>query len=396
MSCNPVVSPFALACLVTFAAFISISPSAAIATEAAENQAIENEVAIAESGEDKTQSNGWGKLLPLPIFVTEPAIGQGLGATLIYFHHDDEIEKPKFSTTQNIGKTGERSRPPPVATAVFGLYTNNDTAAVGVGHSNTFADDRFRLRAAAMEARINSDYYIGDKPIGFRLEGNLLFAEFKTRLGDSGLFFGVSGSYANASNNFRTDVDEIDGIGLLDFDFIDAGLAASLIYDTRDNTVLPADGFLVDITHWQYDESLGGDFNYDTTRLKALWFRELGEDFVLGLRADASEVNGEPPFFAYPYVRLRGIPALRYQGDSAGAVELEGRYHIGDRWSVSAFAGAGSVRIGEEQVETGDDIRTIGVGGRFLAFREQDAWVGIDVAQGPEDLVVYIQIGSGW
>ena len=258
------VSPFALACLVTFAAFISISPTVAIATEAAENQAIENEAAIAESGEDSATGSQWGKLLPLPIFVTEPAIGQGLGATLIYFHHDDEIGKPKFSTTESIGKTGERSRPPPVATAVFGLYTNNDTAAVGVGHSNTFADDRFRLRAAAMEARINSDYYIGDQSVAFQLEGNLLFAEFKTRLGDSGLFFGVSGSYANASNNFRTDVDEIDGIGLLDFDFIDAGLAASLIYDTRDNTVLPADGFLVDITHWQYDESLGGDFNYNT------------------------------------------------------------------------------------------------------------------------------------
>ena len=216
------------------------------------------------------------------------------------------------------------------------------------------------------------------------------------RLGESGAFFGISASYVDASNNFRTNIDAIEGITLLDFDFVDAGLAASLIYDSRDNTIMPAAGYLLELTRWQYDSAVGGDFDYDSTRLRALYFRRLGEDYVLGTRVDASRGGGDMPFYAFPYVRLRGIPALRYQGETAGAFELEARYLLGERWSVSAFAGAGSVRIGDEQAESDDDIRTVGIGTRYLALREQDAWIGLDIAQGPEDLAWYIQIGSPW
>ena len=77
-------------------------------------------------------------------------------------------------------------------------------------------------------------------------------------------------------------------------------------------------------------------------------------------------------------------------------LELEGRRRIGDRWTASLFAGVGSIRVGKEQVDTEDEIRTIGIGTRYLAYREQDAWVGVDIARGPEDVVFYIQMGSSW
>ena len=353
------------------------------ANQAVQSQPTEEKQETTATTSDDTETSKWGKFLPLPIFVTEPAIGEGLGATLIYFHRENDEQKPKFTTGQEISKTSDRSKPPPVATGIFAFYTNNDTAAVGVGHSNTFVDDRFRLRAAAVKARLNSTYYIGDQPVGFQLEGNLLFADLKSRLGDSDAFFGLSMSYVDAST-------------MEDFDFVDAGLAASIIYDTRDNTIMPADGYLFELTGWRYGETMGGDFDYDTTRLRGLWFNKIGEDYVLGVRVDATSANGDVPFFAAPYVRLRGIPALRYTGEIASALELEARRHLGDRWSVSLFGGVGSVKTGEEQAETGDDIRTIGIGTRYLALREEDAWIGLDVARGPEDVAWYIQIGSAW
>ena len=379
---------------------IGLNPQSLYATDdptdnqAAQSQTAEEQQESTNNTSGDAETGRWGKFLPLPIFVTEPAIGEGLGATLLYFHREDDEVKPKFTTGQEISKTSERSKPPPVVTGIFGFYTNNDTAAVGVGHSNTFADDHFRLRAAAVEARINSTYYIGDRPVGFQLEGNLLFADLKSRLGDSAAFIGLSMSYVDAGNSF--DKNQVDDATQEDFDFVDAGLAASIIYDTRDNTVMPAEGYLLELTGWRYGETLGGDFDYDTTRLRGLWFNKLGEDYVLGVRIDATSANGDVPFFAAPYVRLRGIPALRYQGEVAGAVELEARRHLGDRWSVSLFGGVGSVKIGDEQTETSDDIRTIGIGARFLALREQDAWVGLDIARGPEDVAWYIQIGSPW
>lgn len=363
-----------------------VSPRAAVDGDSARD-------ASPSSGSEESASNSgkWGKLLPLPIFITEPAVGEGLGATLIYFHDDEDSDEEfsEISTPGELSKTGERSKPPPTATGIFAFYTNNDTAGAGIGHSNSFSDDHLRVRAAAAKARINSQIYAGDTPIDFQLDGNLAFADLKTRLFDSGAFFGVSASYFDASASFTS-------FELLDFDFVDVGLAASLIYDTRDNTILPSRGFHIELIGWRHDEAIGGDFNYSSTRFKGLWFTGLGEKFVLGARVDAGTVDGDPPFFAFPYVRLRGIPALRYQGETASAFELEGRRRLGDRWTVSLFTGVGFVSIGDEQVETDDEIRTVGVGTRWLAFREEDAWVGIDIARGPTDVAVYIQMGSSW
>ena len=59
--------------------------------------------------------------------------------------------------------------------------------------------------------------------------------------------------------------------------------------------------------------------------------------------------QGNIPFNAAPYATLRGIPALRYQGETAGAVEVELRRRLGERWSVSLFSGTGSVDARAEQ-----------------------------------------------
>jgi outer membrane protein assembly factor BamA len=363
--------------------------AAADSPSASNPQAGEAEDTAADSG------GKWGKLLPLPIFVTEPAIGEGLGASLIYFHREAKTARPKATTAREVGKTGKRSKPPPTATGVFGFYTNNDSAAAGIGHSNTFQDDNYRLLAAGAEARINSQLYIADQGFDFRLEGSLLYSQVKRRLGREGAFVGLSLSWLDAETRFFSGQPAIDDLDLLGSGFRDAGLALSLLYDTRDNTILPASGFLVDLTGWRYGEA-GGDFDYDKGSLRALYFSPFLEKYVLGLRLDASTASGDVPFYAAPYVSLRGIPALRYQGKIAGAVEIEARRRLGDRWSASVFSGAGFVDTGFAFGDTDDDIHAVGIGMRYLAFREQDAWVGVDIARGPEDTAWYIQMGSSW
>ena len=338
----------------------------------------------------------WGKLLPLPIFITEPAIGEGLGASLIYFHREEKTARPRATTARKVGNTGRRSKPPPTATGIFGFYTNNDSTAVGIGHSNTFQDDQYRLLAAGAEARINSQVFVADQGFDFRLEGSLLYSQAKRRLGREGAFVGLSLSWLDARTRFLTGVPGIDNSDLLSSGFTDTGIALSLLYDTRDNTILPANGFLVDLTGWHYGGAIGGDFSYEKGSIKALYFFPFTEKYVLGLRFDASIAGGEVPFYAAPFVSLRGIPALRYQGKDAGAVEIEARRRLGDRWSASVFTGAGYVNSGFDFGETEDDIRSFGIGLRYLAFREQDAWVGVDVARGPEETAWYIQMGSSW
>ena len=74
------------------------------------------------------------------------------------------------------------------------------------------------------------------------------------------------------------------------------------------------------------------------------------------------------PFFAIPYVQLRGIPALRYQGDTAGAIEVEARYNIAPRWAGIAFLGSGFVHSDDPLFEEPDDIYGTGFGVRYQLF----------------------------
>ena len=337
-----------------------------------------------------------GRFLVLPIFITEPAIGEGLGASLIYFHGSDDEDRPKLTTGREISRTSEKPKPPPTATGIFGFYTNSDTAAAGIGHSDSFADDRWRLVTAAAEARVNSQVYLADEAFDFRLEGSLLYTQLKRRLGDSDIFAGLTLSYLDAETKFLTGVPEIDDLDLLQSGFVDAGLALNLFYDTRDNTILPSRGYLVELSGWIHNDGGGSDFDYEETRFKGLYFTDFAKAWVVGLRLDIRSASGSVPFYAAPYVSLRGIPALRYQGKAAAAAEIELRRQLADRWVVSVFTGRGKVDSGFKFGETEDDIESFGTGIRYLALTEQDAWVGLDLARGPEDTAWYIQMGSSW
>ena len=87
---------------------------------------------------------------------------------------------------------------------------------------------------------------------------------------------------------------------------------------------------------------------------------------------------------------------MRYQGERAAAIEIEGRRYFGERWQGSLFTGAGYVDNGFDFGETDENIATLGFGVRYLILPRQDAWVGLDIAHGPEDTAWYIQMGSSW
>ncbi len=120
------------------------------------------------------------------------------------------------------------------------------------------------------------------------------------------------------------------------------------------------------------------------------------ERFVLGWRLEYSTIDGHAPFFAIPYVKLRGIPALRYQGDRVGVAEIEGRYNFSPKWAMIGFVGKGWVSSNIPIIDTEQNIRAFGLGGRYKIFDAQNIWVGIDIAKGPEDYNWYIQVGQAW
>ena len=360
------------------------------AADAATEEATEK-----EKEKEKEKDPGRARFLALPFVITEPAIGEGLGAGLVYFHKTTDADRPRITNGKTLAKTGKRPKPPPTASGAFGMYTNNGTYAYGIGHSRTWLDDTYRYMGAIAGLSVNATLYENDVPYDFNLEGGVFYSNIERRIGTGNFFMGVSISYLDGESTFK--INEGAQIPIeVDSTFTDVGLAISGIYDDRDNNMMPNSGYLVDLTVWRYDDAIGGDFDYWSSRFNVNYFHKLHEKFVLGMRFDVATASGDIPFYAVPFVPLRGIPALRYQGETAGAVEVEGRYDFAKRWSAVAFAGKGFVNEGDIATSTEDNLWAGGVGIRFLALKEQNFWLGLDLAQGPEEKAWYIQMGHAW
>ena len=351
-----------------------------------------------KKGKKKKQKDpNRGRFLPIPIFITEPAIGDGFGLAVAYFHRSKvNPEEGKFATPESISHISAEQAPPPTVTGVFAAGTNNGTVAAGIGHMNSFKDDHIRFTGVVGVADANSTFYLLDHPFKFNLKGTLALQETRFRFRDSGWFWGIGLSYLDASVAFKQDLPGETPFALFPDNLKNMGVAAKLAWDTRDNTSMPNKGQLFDLATWRYDDAIGGDYDYWNARLKLLSFHRLHEKFVLGLRFEYSSIDGRAPFFAIPWVTLRGIPALRYQGDRVGVAEIEGRYNFTPKWALIGFAGKGAVSSKNQIIDTEQNIYSFGLGGRYRVFEAQNVWVGIDIARGPEDTNWYIQVGHAW
>jgi len=385
--------------ILAFLLIFSTIGLAAQETESATSEdAAENAETVKPDGEDEKEEEkdpNRGRFLVLPFIITEPAIGEGLGVGGVYFHRKPEDDgRRKVTSAKNLQKTGRRGKPPPEATGLFAMYTNTETYAYGIGHAGHTPTDKYRYVGVAAGMEVRSTYYENDTPINFTLDGTVVYLHGKRRWGETNVFIGASMSYLDSTTNFKIEGGSI-GPTVFDFASTDIGMALSGIYDGRDDTMLPSTGQLYDLTAWKYGDYIGGDFDYTTAKFKFNTFHKLAEKFVLGFRFEASTANGDVPYYAEPFVSLRGIPALRYTGESVGVFEVEGRYDFAAKWSVVAFAGFGLVDETEFS-QTEDDIKTYGAGVRFQVLKEQNFWLGFDVAQGPEESAWYIQMGHPW
>ena len=54
--------------------------------------------------------DGGGKFLPIPIIITEPAIGEGIGAGLVYFHADHSSATSRLTGRARPLRTSSRMR----------------------------------------------------------------------------------------------------------------------------------------------------------------------------------------------------------------------------------------------------------------------------------------------
>jgi hypothetical protein len=372
--------------------------------EGPESDVVEvNDGATAAESEEKEEkgnrmTRAGYRILPIPIIISEPAVGKGLGIALALFHpvKEGKEDDTRVTSLESMSEFSTPRQAPPVVTGVAGAYTDSKSWFGGIGHSNNWKNDSIRYIGLLAAARVNSQVYILNVPVDFSMEARVVYQDLKFRIGDSDFLLGGAVSYLDADNRFGFGLPDGFADDRFAADFNNVGVAGKIAYETRDNSMNPRSGQIIELSLWRYDDAIGGDYDYWSAKLKALSFHSLTEKTTLGLRLEASGVDGNPPFFAIPWVKLRGVPALRYQNKVAGAVEIEGRYRFRPRIEFSVFGGLGFTSDDYPIFDNPDSIYNFGFGGRYNIFEEHNVWVGMDIARGPEDWNWYIQVGHPW
>ena len=322
--------------------------------------------------------------LPIPIVITEPAVGYGGGLAAVWFH-----QMPDRTSRQLV---------PPSVSVGAGLLTSDGSWAGAGGHFHSWNKDTWRLLGFGGRASLDLES-AGISPqldaggsIEYSLDSSFFLVEGSrkvtphTRLGlryvyvDTEVGFGGEDLPADLSGQ-----STIGGLGLL------------LAFDSRDNVMSPRHGHRFELRPAYYGEAFGGDVEYVRvdTLYTGYWRREpLG----FALKVDADWSDDGAPFYAKPFIRLRGVPAMGFLGQEVVAAEPQIDWSVTSRWTLLAFGGAG--RATNDLPLGGDvdqDVYSGGVGFRYLLARVLGLQAGLDFAWSSEgDHAFYIVAGNAW
>jgi hypothetical protein len=339
---------------------------------------------------------------PIPIIITEPAVGFGLGAGLLFLH-DPLAGKTADGETfdpQNIDAKGRII--PPSVSGLFGGYTENDSWFVGGAHMGVWKNDRVRYTGALAQASLNLKFYGLDGGNGpssnglqFNIEPTIFLQEVKFRIKNSDFFVGINYLLLDSTVEFKLSGLPIE-IPAQKFNSQSASVSLLLDFDSRDTLFTPSDGLSAGVRASFYREAFGSDNEFEKYKGYVKFFTPLTDTLVLGLRGEAETLDGEAPFYEYPFINLRGIPAMRYQGETVTVGEAEFRWNFQTRWSLILFGGIGYAESADFVDAADDTVYTKGAGFRYFIARRFGAHAGVDIAKGPEDTALYITFGQAW
>lgn len=359
--------------------------------------------------------NAYG-FLPVPIIITDPAVDGGLGAIGVFFHETEEQKEQRLKALRN-AENGSQYLLTPSISAIAAAGTGNDSWFVGGGHMGFIKQGSIRYMGGAGYGDVNIGFYgfgeIGlTRPVELNTRAAAVIQTLKFRLGDSRFFVGPVQRYVNASIEPR-DLGDLSGDilppglqekwqelvrNLLTRDVAISALGATIEFDSRDNLFSPHAGYRYELEQLWYRDFLGSDIDFELTSFKGLNYLRLTDKFRMALRLGAkyAATDGLLPPFATPAIELRGIPALRYQGNYVAVAEAELTWQIDSRWAVLGFAGSGRAANSFDDLKDGPSRVSKGAGFRYLIAKRYGFEMGMDIGIGPEDNVIYIQGGTAW
>lgn len=338
------------------------------------------------------EANGF---VPVPYIITEPALGGFGGALFPIF-----IKKnPPYKDSVN-GKL-QITPVAPTVTGGGGLYTVNNSWGTFGFRSGTFVKSRIKYLIAGGYFHVNMSFYkvfehLGEREFKFTLDVAPFIVQATKRIGFSHWYAGFRYSFISNKLSFRGDTSLKRFTDSIDASQKISQLGMIVEMDRRDNIFTPDKGLKLHFDVSRSDDAIGSDHDFWRMNYYGYGFYPVAKNFIAGLRVDGKQAFGDIPFYMLPFIEMRGVPAVRYQGKANLLSETEMRWDVKRRWSLMAFGGGGKAFDDWEEFGNADWVFTYGTGIRYLLARKFKLRVGLDVAHGPGTWAYYIVFGSNW
>ncbi|MFD1293984.1 hypothetical protein ACFQ5N_09065 [Lutibacter holmesii] len=329
--------------------------------------------------------------LPVPIIITEPALGYGGGlAALFLTPQKKEYDIPV----------------PPNISGIIGLGTSNKTWMAALFHFHVWGPDKIRYFGMIAKPNINIKYYgnnndfLSKNPVEFNLDAWYLLQRVNVRIAKTNLFLG--GSYIYFKGNTKFDPFPNNPIFEKLLADLNGKSTISMIrpmanFDSRDNIFTPINGINSGIEFSYNATWLGADNTYHQINPYFIGYKKITENISSAIRFDGNFMFGDAPFYAKPFINLRGVPAMKYQSDNTMLIETEWKFNVYNRWSLNFFTGTGKAFQSFNEFNPAIWVYNYGLGFRYTLSKLFGIDAGIDFAwSNNKDFAFTIVFGSAW
>ena len=326
--------------------------------------------------------------LPIPLIITEPALGNIGGVLALTFLSQKEIPEGQSYVAPDI-------------TASLGMYTANDSWAAAGGRLGSFPKKGIKYRGFTGFASLNLSFYrdipqTGEQEYKFNISALPVLLSMSKSLPNSDVYLGVQYNFAKTTVEPLFEFELPDWVNETDLENNTGALGLFADWDRRDNFFTANKGTILHVLYSVDDKWTGSDYDYQRLIGFLNWFYPIKAGWISGLRFETQHVFDDPPFYLLPSLNMRGVPVARYQGATTVLMETEQRFDFNLRWSMVAFAGVGKAIMRDEDFGDVETVYNFGTGFRYLIARAFGIRGGIDIARGPDNWAWYITFGHNW
>jgi outer membrane protein assembly factor BamA len=327
-------------------------------------------------------------LLAIPIVVSGPTIGTGLGGVAAYIFRMDS------SRASSIG--------------VGGMYSNTQSWLFAFGIHVPFHASR-RVGVGGVEFfDVNYDFFgVGtaagraDQSVPISQNGDAEMAAFLGRL-PGGVYLGpryfqrgvLTTQKAGNANNPLTPLAQTND----NYNVSALGIGGE--FDTRDNQDAPHHGSLSDLSVMFAQDFLGSSQNFAFYDFYFNQYISLTSQQVLALRVSTCGVGANAPIWEYclygTHSDLRGYQGGRYRDRAMFALQGELRSPLVSRLGGALFGGIGSIGSSFGNTFHQEMLPSGGVGLRFLASETYHVNIGADYAWSRDGGAFYLRFGEAY